>query len=635
MSALTSGLTSFSDALNGALLRPETRREIAAHDTQFIQTPTYLFELILPDSLSAIPGTSYLFPLQIPPQGISMSEPFSVESTQTQNGGLFVEENGIVQRRIRIRGNTGFWPVSLPINPPVGAIPPQGSSFGRVLPPVNGNDLSGQRHFQWLQDSVFRTYADLKRDPSTAAQTQLIFHDPQGSEHWLVAPMSFSCDRSSQMPFMYPYEIELLVLDKAEANPLSAISPDTSLLAAIKNAYAATQGFLSRASAAVNDLTAVQSDLSRTVHGVGATLGEVSTLIGAVADFVAGTVEFVRSPYQAIFSIAQAAENACRIAENARVLGATLYAWPRPIVERFRAIETACEQMGLVSSTFVRPASSLQRQKNVVAQPLSGTSGPGFGSFAALNAMGSAALPSDAALQSAQTQLGSGVPDYPGTISYQVQQGDSLSSLAVKFLGSAQRWDVIAAANNLVPPIIPTQAASSVVLSQQPYGSVLRVGATINIPTATALSQLTVDVPVVGAPPTATAEEQLLGTDLQLSLQASGQYDLTVGAKDGMADLASTSGLSNMAQAANTRITVERGTALLYPNLGLQSIIGTNQASVDLEQTKLRVTQALQDDPRVQSIPSLNVTNTLDGLTFVVTLRLKGSGQQTQLTLQA
>lgn len=630
--ALQSGLAAAANALNSALLRPETKRQLAAFDADYVVTPTYFFELILPPQLQTGRG-SYLFPLQIGPQSVAMSEPFAIEVTPTQNGGLFVEEQGIVQRRIRLRGNTGFWPTPLEIDPPQDVEPPQGRSFGRKLPHQKGYPLSGMRHFQFLQDSVFRLYGDLKRDPTTAAQTSLVFHDPQSDEHWLVAPMSFASERTSSQPLIFPYELELLVLDKAQANAVVSKSPDQGLLAALKSVYGATQQFLVRATAAVQDLTAVQDDLRRSVQSVGATLGQVATLISAVSDFVGGTIGFVRSPYRLIFSIAQAAEAACATAENARRLGNTLFAWPRPIVQRFRAISTACEQLGLASKAFIRPASTLQSQRAVGRPQDVGGAAPNFRSFAQLSAQGSAAIPSDPVLQGAATQVGAGLVDYPGTFSYQVKQGDSLTHIASRFLGAPQLWSVVAAANNMALPIIPNQRAVAVRTDDRPLGTVLSIGQVLNIPSRTAIDVASPDVPVVGASPDATAEAQLFGTDLLLRKDASGKFDLQLGSNDGMADFAVVTGVKNVEQAAATRVGIERGSAAMYPLLGLERLVGTGRADVDLQGFKLRVVQALEDDGRIESVSNVQVRSQGDRLEVSVDARLKNLGQSSRLNL--
>lgn len=630
MTSLVSGLNSFADRLGGLLLSDEEQRQLSTGDTDFYAPQVVIFELILPQSVTGA-GGSYLFPLQLAPQSISITEPFGVESTVTQDAGLFTEVSGVSQRRIRISGHTGFWPQPFDANVPQFANPPSGRSFGRVLPQVNELALSGKRHFQHLQDHVFRIYSDHVRDPATSSETFLTLHLVTEGEAWLVTPMSFTSSRSAQQPLLYPYDIDLLVLDKAKLNPAGAANQDKSLIGAIKNAYQATAAFLTRATAAVGDLTAVQADLSRTVHSVGATLGQVNSLIYAVSQFVGGTVELVRSPYQAINSLAQACESACAVADNARILGASIYAWPRPIVQRMRAIETACEQLALASGAFVQPARSLQRQQAVATASAAAT--PNFASFADIAALGSAPLASDAALRAAPTQLGIGDSGYLGTTAYVVQQGDTLASLAARYLGSATQWSVIAAANGFLPPVVPSAVAAQAAIDDRPGGTILTVGQTINIPTRTAPPTDSPDVAVVGAPPTATAEEQLYGTDLRLLRREDGQLDLGLGTTDGLPDLGTVSGIDNVEQAAGVRLATERGTAQMYPQMGLQPVVGTSQTATDVAALRLRVSQALLDDARVVAVQGLTLTQQADAIVVSAGVLLRNRGQATQLNL--
>lgn len=631
MSSLASALSSVASGLDELLPSDETLRQRLTGDTSFTEPLTLIFELILPDEgVFPFSSRSFLFPLQIAPNAMGMSEPFSVEVTPTQQGGLFVEENGIVQRRIRIRGTTGFFPHPLPISPPKLTTPSTGRSFSRSLPAITAtNNLSGQRHFQFLQDKIIRLYADFKRDPQTSSLTQLRLHDTQNDEHWIVVPMSFGQERSAQSPLEYPYDIDLLVVDKADALPFDKKTSDRSLLQAMGDVLRSTQNFLRRATSAVNQLTSVQQELSLAVHGVGAVFGQAATLIDAVASFVEGTSELVQSPYQAIFSIAQGCENALKIAANTRNLGLTIANWPRPIEQRFFALTTAAEQLGLAPKSFVPVARTLKAQQTVVNAPV--TADVPLKSFAAIQAQGSSGLPSDAALASSRSTDAIGITDYPSTVSYTVQEGDSLTSLAVRFLGDPKAWSVIAAANNMTPPIMPTSTAVGVPSAF--FGSLLQVGQRLLIPSAAIPQTSVANDAVLGALPTQDPETQSLGIDAQTVVNSKGQMDWALGSTEGMPDIGTIQGEANFEQALNRRLLVEQGTAVLYPNLGLPLLIGTRQASADWQQIRLRVQQTLSVDPRVRQVENIDMATQNDGLAIAITLQRVDSAGASQLTL--
>lgn len=629
MSSLASALSTVAPTLDGLLTTAEERRQQQTGDTQFYKPLTLIFELRLPGPTGPSEQSSYLFPLQLAPSAYSISEPFAVEVTPTQMGGLYVEEGGIVQRRIRLQGTTGVYPMPLPFTAP-SQVPPAGSSFSRQLPAIGAqNVLSGQRHFQFLQDKVFRAYADHKRDPLTATQTRLYLHDVAGGEHWLVCPMAFGTSRVAQSPFESSYDIDLLVLDKAGPLPDLPSSKDRSLLAAMGDALKATQGFLRRANQAVNDLTAVQNQLSLAVHDVGSTFNLAASLIGAANNFVSGTSEFIKSPYQAIFAIAQGCENALRTAANLRDAGLTVANWPRPIEQRFMSLTTAAEQLGLAPSAFLPSAGALQTQQKVVATPTDAA--PTVASFAAINARGSQTLPSEQVNAAAKSQQSVRFAGDGQTQSYVVQDGDSLSSLAVRFLGEAQAWSVIAAANNLSPPILPSQPASR--RTDQFFGSLLQVGQTLRIPVPQITSVVATNAAVLGALPTQPPETQSLGVDVQTVTDAQGKRDWDLGSTDGMADIGTVEGEANFEQAMQARLLVEQGTAILYPSLGLPALVGTRQASADWQQVQLRVVQSLSDDPRVKDVRDVRLTAQDDGVTLGVTVQRVDAAGLSQLSL--
>ena len=199
----------------------ERARQETLQDSKFTTAPLYYFELrVPPEATTTGRGDSYIFPLALSPNALEMSEPFTVAEAESQGGGLYVHQNGIVRRNLKIKGTTGFAPK-----------PYQGSGFAQIKAPDYGASygrdvaskllvsdgvraFSGQRHFQFLQDVVFRKYADLVQDPVTAKGTALVFHNPKDDEHWVVVPKEFRMERRRTI---YDYDIDLLVVQKADS----------------------------------------------------------------------------------------------------------------------------------------------------------------------------------------------------------------------------------------------------------------------------------------------------------------------------------------------------------------------------------------------------------------------------------
>jgi len=92
----------------------EAVRQETNQDSDFYKKLIYYFELRIPPKVAPTPYmTTFLFPLALAPESYSLEEPFALEKTPTQGGGLFTEENGIIERMIRLRGTTGFKPRKL------------------------------------------------------------------------------------------------------------------------------------------------------------------------------------------------------------------------------------------------------------------------------------------------------------------------------------------------------------------------------------------------------------------------------------------------------------------------------------------------------------------------------------------
>ena len=155
----------------------EAARQEATQDENFYKKIIYYFELQVPEEASQFDAAEvFLFPLALNPENYSMNEPFALEKTCTQGGGLYVEEDGIAGRTIQLRGSTGFKPRPLKgFGTQALKLKIENRSHGRRLLADVFSNLSGQRHFHYLQDVVFRTYSDLKRDPATSEGTNLIF----------------------------------------------------------------------------------------------------------------------------------------------------------------------------------------------------------------------------------------------------------------------------------------------------------------------------------------------------------------------------------------------------------------------------------------------------------------------------
>lgn len=611
-------IAAFAEPTQTAQLISEYNRQLRTGDDKFLKKMLYFFELEVPASVAAggfTTGTrTFLFPLVINPTSYTLSEPFTVETTPTLGGGLYVEENGIIQRSLRIQGTTGFKPRPL--------IASSGSALGvtdvrksyaRSLPAAVIEKISGQRHFQYLQDAVFRTYGDLKRDPATAGETFLRFHIPREGEHWLVVPMEFTLERSRGRNNLYDYSIELLVVDKADASRL-VVSEDKTVLDGLRDAASAISTGLKVARGAVQDLTLLTGQLEGLVQNFNVIITNANSIIDAADAYVEGVTDLILSPLTLVTNTTAMIDNALRVAANAEAAADEV---AKPYIKltvqtlvRFYTLQKGLERIGSQSAAFETDAQKQVRG----ARNSSNVSGL---SDAEEEAAESATPPSTMSdldtgtgytagqVESAEGELlpYDARPQYTGARQYSVAQGDTLASLAAAFLGDARLWQEIALVNGLRPPFVNEQASASLDPSDETaLNNVLGVGRKILIPNFSQPITAEVDLPVLGVPQTAPADEHLFGVDTKLERDNHGFYDVAIDTEGGSTDVAPAEGLDNLAQGLTVRVHTERGTDQLYKQLGLQRIVGTSLTPVDVEMARFRLSESIAADARVANV---------------------------------
>jgi len=623
------------------LIKEQTRQKLT-EDDKFLGRYLYYFEMRVPRQVGTVGAAlGYVFPLVVPPSGYTISEPFTVEATQTQGGGLYVEENGIVQRTIQLSGQTGFKPRRLPVNK-ADAFPAilsnDQKSYGRALPEIILDKLSGQRHFQYLQDAVFRTYADLKRDPSTAADTHLIFHNPKDEEHWLVVPQDFTLTRDASSPFAYSYRIELLVVDKAEALNVD-FSEDKDWLDSLRDALESVRRAFAMMAGAINDLTAFVGELRGIINSIDDILDAAISITSALGDLLAGTIDLITAiPYQIVESVIAGVEAARAVVATFNELTDKARTIPDVVDHKLSQLQSGLELVGAFPSIF-EPALDVAIKQKLSAQSsrlsvsaerkAAAEASAAPTTLDAADALGTALTPGDVQAMEGQLQVGTGQDSYLSARQVELGQGDTLASLAARYLGNARKWPAIALINGLKPPFIDAQAsaplvggsgAASVVTGQAtgadllPFPNALGVGSKILIP-STKPSVLDLPlVPVMGVPAEEGVEAQLLGTDLELEAitGAAGSsravYDIAIDADHGSEDFKTLSGVKNLTQALVSRVITDRGTNPLYQQVGVDPLVALRLLPVDLETARFRLSEALTKDPRVAAVRRVQFT---------------------------
>ena len=631
----------------------ELTRQKRTKDEKFYKRMLYYFELQLPGEVKGR-SDNFMFPLILPPESITMDEPFAVELTPTQQGGLYAEENGIIQRTIRIKGNTGFKPRALKTYGSFGGTPPGPSTALPVhMPPKTVShsrkllqtvvaDISGQKHFQYLQDSVFRTYGDLKRDPSTAKDTKMFFHNPKDDEHWTVIPMRFTMEREAKKSTLYEYNIELTIVGPADKGD-DLDFDDKSWLDNFNNAvYMASLG-ASLTSGCLNDLTALASDVGTQLSNVTVIIDNVTSILSATQDFIDGVNDLIDIPHAYVISTTELVDEAASI--NASGSNSDEYVLPRGVTYTTNVLRKMADGLEMIASnpsSFETSSTSLmsnirdrQDLKRTVSKGDRDTvrSSDGPTSYVELEQLGTGLTPGEVISSDGDVLAGGNVRRYKNMRIVKVGQGDTLASLASQYMGDARLWQYIANANGLKPPYIDDQASSPIVSGssdESVLGRTLGVGSDVLIPSNTVSPRDYPLLPVIGTQVSESTENQLLGIDAFLEVEngAIGDsraiLDIAIDAEGGSTDIKLAEGLDNIIQAIKLRLSTEYGTDTMYKKVGLKRIVGLNFKLADLANAEYRIREAIGADSRIASIRNLQFEQSDDALIVDLDAELRG-----------
>lgn len=631
-------------------IQERSRQEITGDD-KYYKSRLYFFELRVPQEISLTSGNTYLLPLVISPDSYAMSEPFALQETPTLGGGLYTEENGIIQRTIRIEGTTGFKPRPFKGGtiPSSALLTPEQKSFSRELPGFVKELLSGHRHFQYLQDAVFRTYGDLKKDPATSEDTALFFHNVKDDEHWEVKPRRFDLTRNSgdRTRTLYNYSIELLVVGPAEDRDIK-FSEDKALLDEVKDAIRDVAKAGQAMAGAINDIVAIVDEIANVIKDVAAIIDTVTQIIDAIDNFIQGVTELVQAPFAIIESAAGLIEQALDTFNSAEELGNTVRSFPENVVQKFRQMKDSIERVGSHPEVFETPSQrkvrdikarqSLSTSASAEALATAAASTPPQ-SLDAFGSIGTTILPGDAQAAQSGVNAGQRVFNFTGTRSVEVGQGDTLINLAAKFMGDARLWQHIAVVNGLKPPFVDEDASKELLSDTSPLPGTLGIGDKILIPNFSKAPAARPLLPVLGVTSEQPAEEHLLGTDFELERYGGRDgaplYDIAVDADLGSSDFKKVRGNENMVQGTFLRVTTERGTDVLYKRMGVQRIIGLGNSLVDQETARFRFAQAIRQDPRVASVRKLQVLasdeNNPDALIIDAEVEVRGFAESSDV----
>lgn len=610
----------------------EANRQALTGDDRFYKKFLYFFELRVPRKIFAFGGGDgrIFFPLVLNPQVYSIGDPFTLTVTPTLGGGVFVEQNGVLARPIRIAGTTGFEPRRQK-TPGMAATNHLIQSKLDYLPrghvPIMDIPLSGQARFINLQDRIFRLYSALLQNPDTSEEVELYWHNPKDQEHWRVVPVSFN-EQRARRGSLYYYDIQLLAIAPGDVPHTDLeLSEDRDLFDDIKDVRRSIRDGVDTVNGVLTNLENLEREISNEISSWVNTVGDIVNITGSAAAFVQGTTDAILQPFRAVTDLIDTLAAATESLEAAVIAGQTI---PDALMHEFDRMQAGVESLALFGDRYQTNLSSrykaLEGLGEVTAAEVSGATAAT--SYSALRYSGTNPGPGDALTN--QRRRTTPARQVRGASRYEVLDGDTIEEIAARKLGDANRWMEIVELNNLRAPFI---SAAGIPGTKRPGDALL-------IP-ANASDPATRPLPVIlGVPPDAEQDDRLYGVDWRTEpvFSASGRfprgYDWIVDHNG--TDFRPAKGVANLIQGVRARVETEQGSDPQYRHVGVPVTIGTSLgAGLDEETLKIQYAGAVRADPRIAIVQSTRVDNTTQADQVAVTISAVPYGSTERTTIQA
>lgn len=609
------------------VLREKERQNLTG-DRQYYQSPKWAFRVVspIPNRGPVGPSGDAIFPLPINPDRFDYELPFAGEVTPQQEGGVVIENAGIVIGTINMSGTTGF---KLRRQSTSFRTSGQGEFTG-LLPEagtVAGQHVSGQMAFWILANKCFEGYSQLKKDPETNAGTRLELHIPKETLALEVVPRSFGLTRSAGTERVtYRYNIVLDVVGPASPVEIP-LQDEEDLFKSVLDSITQIRDTLGQIAAVVDDVTAAADRLRRTWQGLTGFLDDLSNITESCSAFVSGAKSFISIPRSFMIDTAE-------LAEDAAALFADVTTFPADVAQSFAQLGDFANALIVAGRDHFRSAWSDVAQayntratarydssrtddeeKAQISETATAAAASG-GRLSPEQVYGGSFLPGDerrASFSSAKSRLKSG--DYTGFIEKPVGQGDTLASIAARELGDPRKWPDLALINNLSPPYVTTGPR---------LPGTLQPGSRIIIPT----NKPAAPAQVLSSGNPVTGESQAnahLGVDYEFVRLENGQWGWKIDAAHGGVDGTKASGIGNLSQGIGTRLRTERGTNIMYPEFGLPRLVGMSQLEDPTPEILFRVRQQIAADPRIERIESISFSTENDSIDVQVKAQPVGS----------
>jgi len=558
----------------------------------------YVFEL----RNTQQPAPLQVHVLVLNPRRYTLSEPFQVTLTPTEDNSVVAEETGYIIREIIIEGTMGLSDKK--------ATGFEGVQFG-------GSAVSGSEHFSNLRE-MFRCYSELKKDPRTAPFTRMVFHSLRDDDHFLVVPRSFETPRDARTTRMhYDYRIALAVIGDA-ANTLVPVVSDEGFdffsdeLQAISSAF-------NDARAAFAEITANIAAIKRKVGNIEAVMLQAAGLINAVGNMLKAGGALIAYPFQLVASTLETVDRAQdNLAQSFNDFAPIPDVGGQPRGQTSADIQHAMRRMSAAidrlavhpqrfgSDTRERTSAAYKRELALTDDDLE-------------NATGGASIGSKTRITvGSEADAGLDLSAYRGYTRVRVFRTTTIEGLAFQFDVPAE---LIILINDLRFPYIAEGGGPGILKPGDFILIPLREGVT---PTGAG---------VAPGDENLTIDDALYGVDLALDPVEldKGRFELLEDTVRSFQDALLIHGLENVVQGTSITILTERGTTVYVPEVGIRRNVGIRGTLQHVLLAALNLREAILLDPRIEGIQDSSVV--LDGDVLTQEISPIVTGQKEAVTL--
>ena len=512
------------------------------------------------------------FTLVIPPNAYSIKEKHRVTITKTF-GNAFIDDYGADNLELTIRGISGTAHAFPTFQTSGGSV---GGSNVDVLSTLAGlnTEKKGYTHktaFYTFRDKIMRY-----RDRDKYDQKEMRVYDLADEQAYKCVLLQFDVDRTSEHPFHYPFTIQLFVYAKlgvkGSHNPVP-IKIGGDSLALLDSLDVASDSLLERASLFEN----VQS----VINGLQNVKNQLTLLRGKFNTWLAKGRYIIESP----LTVTKQAIDLLIVVGG---LGYDAYIAVQLTLDAYVNFkETIDSQIRDALSLYgLSIEAGAQQTKEETVEVYSG--------------MDYTDPLEPVPTSSVRSSVFSGVNVYT------VKGEDTLQSIALSELGDSELWPFIANANNDI--------ASN----------------------ADLVAGMEIYIPVEGTNDPSSKDSFILTEDtlrdpFGVDIRLDEDGNIVVAESN---DVALISGLANVLQAVNNRLSTPVGSLIKQTAYGLGAIPGVAGTSYALSYLRMSYTASLLQDPRIERVENLKLEMNKDSVYISADLVLYGYDQSLPVTVQ-